>query len=31
MPDMQPERTTHEFLRRLYAAIDDHDALDSFN
>ena len=31
MPDMQPERTTHEFLRRLYAAIDDHDALDSFD
>jgi hypothetical protein len=30
MPDMQPERTTHEFLRRIYAAIDDHDALDSF-
>jgi aminoglycoside phosphotransferase (APT) family kinase protein len=30
MPDMQPERTTHEFLRRLYAAIDDHNALDSF-
>ena len=31
MPDMQPERTTLEFLRRLYAAIDDHDALDSFD
>lgn len=31
MPAMQPERTTHEFLRRLYAAIDDHNALDSFN
>lgn len=30
MPDMQPERTTKEFLRRLYAAVDDHDALDSF-
>lgn len=30
MPDMQPERTTVEFLRRIYAAIDDHDALDSF-
>jgi len=30
MPDMQPMRTTHEFLRRLYAAIDDHDSLDSF-
>jgi hypothetical protein len=30
MPDMQPTRTTHEFLRRLYAAIDDHDALDIF-
>lgn len=31
MPDMQPERTTKEFLRRLYAAIDDHDTLDSFS
>jgi hypothetical protein len=31
MPDMQPERTTHEFLRRIYAAMDDHDALDSFD
>jgi thiamine kinase-like enzyme len=31
MPDMQPLDTTQEFLRRLYAAIDDHDALDSFN
>jgi hypothetical protein len=30
MPDMQPLRTTHELLRRLLAAIDDHDALDSF-
>lgn len=30
MPAMQPERTTREFLRRLLAAIDDHDALDSF-
>jgi hypothetical protein len=30
MPDMQPERTARAFLRRLYAAIDDHDALDSF-
>lgn len=30
MPNMQPERTTHEFLRRIYAAIEDHDALDSF-
>ncbi|WP_197277185.1 phosphotransferase [Sphingomonas profundi] len=30
MPAMQPERTTHEFLRRLLAAIDDHDVLDSF-
>lgn len=28
MPDMQPERTTHAFLRRLYAAIDDHEVLD---
>jgi hypothetical protein len=31
MPDMQPERTTREFLRRLYAAIADHDALQSFD
>jgi len=31
MPDMQPMRTTREFLSRLYAAIDDHDALDSFD
>ena len=30
MPDMQPVGPTREFLRRLYAAIDDHDALDSF-
>ncbi|MES2271207.1 MAG: phosphotransferase [Pseudomonadota bacterium] len=30
MPAMQPERTTREFLRRLLAAIDDHDVLDSF-
>lgn len=31
MPDMQPERTTREFLRRLYAAIADHEALRSFD
>lgn len=30
MTDMQPERTTWEFLTRFYAAIDDHDALDAF-
>jgi len=30
MPDMQPERTAIEFLKRIYAAMDDHDALDSF-
>ncbi|HKR43274.1 MAG TPA: hypothetical protein VJU59_26935, partial [Paraburkholderia sp.] len=29
MPDMQPRQTTLEFLRRLFAAIEDHDALDS--
>lgn len=31
MTDMQPERTTWKFLERLYAAIDDHDALDAFD
>lgn len=31
MTDMQPERTTWEFLSRFYAAIDDHDALDAFD
>jgi len=30
MPDMQPLRTTQAFLRRLYAAITDHEALKSF-
>lgn len=30
MPDMQPLRTTREFLKRLLTAIDDHDALQSF-
>jgi len=30
MPDMQPLRTTREFLRRLLVAIDDHQALDAF-
>jgi len=30
MPDMQPERTTFEFLNRLATAIDDLDAVDSF-
>lgn len=30
MPPMQPEETSRTFLRRLYAAIDDLDALDSF-
>jgi aminoglycoside phosphotransferase (APT) family kinase protein len=30
MPDMQPKRTTREFLRRILTAIDDHDALGSF-
>jgi hypothetical protein len=31
MPDMQPERTTKEFLRRLLTAISDHEALKSFD
>ena len=31
MPDMQPLRTTREFLRRLLTAIDDHESLDSFS
>jgi len=30
MPDMQPLRTTREFLRRLLTAIDDHRSLDAF-
>ena len=30
MPDMQPLRTTREFLKRLLTAIDDHQSLDSF-
>lgn len=30
MPDMQPLRTTREFLNRLLVAIDDHQSLDSF-
>ena len=30
MPDMQPERSTYEFLRRMLTAIDDYDALDAF-
>jgi hypothetical protein len=30
MPDMQPLRTTREFLHRLLTAIDDHGSLDSF-
>lgn len=30
MPDMQPLRTTREFLHRLLTAIDDHESLDSF-
>lgn len=30
MPDMQPEATTSEFLRRIYAAMEDHGSLDSF-
>lgn len=30
MPDMQPLRTTREFLNRLLVAIDDHQALDAF-
>ena len=31
MPDMQPERTTLEYLRRLTTAMDDLDSLDSFS
>lgn len=31
MPDMQPLRTTREFLHRLLTAIDDHESLDSFS
>ncbi len=31
MPDMQPLRTTREFLRRLLIAMDDHESLDSFS
>lgn len=31
MAEMQPERTTWEFLERLYAAIDDLEALDAFD
>jgi thiamine kinase-like enzyme len=30
MPDMQPLRTTREFLNRLLVAIDDHQSLDAF-
>jgi hypothetical protein len=30
MPDMQPLRTTREFLHRLLVAIDDHGSLDAF-
>lgn len=30
MPDMQPLRTTREFLHRLLVAIDDHQSLDAF-
>lgn len=30
MPAMQPERTTYEFIRRMATAIDDLDAVDSF-
>ncbi|CAK7229396.1 hypothetical protein SEUCBS140593_007228 [Sporothrix eucalyptigena] len=30
MPDMQPEAPTREFIKRLAALVDDHDALDSF-
>lgn len=31
MPDMQPERTTVAFLKRIFAAVEDHQALDSFD
>jgi hypothetical protein len=31
MPDMQPIDTTREFVKRLAAAIDDVDSLDSFS
>lgn len=31
MPDMQPERTTIAFLKRIFAAMEDHQALDSFD
>lgn len=30
MPEMQPEYTSRVFLERIYAAIEDHDALESF-
>lgn len=30
MPDMQPEGTTREFIKRIATAVDDHDALESF-
>ncbi|CAK7236410.1 hypothetical protein SBRCBS47491_009627 [Sporothrix bragantina] len=30
MPDMQPEAPTREFIKRLSALVDDHDALDAF-
>jgi aminoglycoside phosphotransferase (APT) family kinase protein len=31
LPDMQPERTTYEYIKRLTAAMDDLNSLDSFN